>query len=62
MGSDDAKVHWLLLLMILSLPLISWLSLMLGDLGISVWILPPVSLCCCRSLERPVALAIADLL
>lgn len=60
LGSDDAKLYWLLLLMVLSLPLAIWLSLMLA--GLSVWSLPPMSLCCCRSPSRPVALAVVNLL
>lgn len=62
LGCNDAKVHWLLLLMVLCLPLAIWLSLMLGGLGISVWSLPLVSLGCCRFPGRPVALAVLDLL
>ena len=48
--------------MVLLLPLTIWLSLVLISLGVSVWSLPPVSLGCCRSPEKLVALAVADLL
>ena len=43
LGSDGAKVYWLLLLMVLSLPPAIYLSLVLASLGVSVWSLPPVS-------------------
>ena len=56
LGSGDALVYWLLLLMVLCLPLTIWLSLVLAGLGVSVCPLPLVSL------GRPVALAVADLL
>ena len=62
MGSDGAKVYWLLLLMVLHLPLTTWLSLVLPGLGVFFWSLPPVSISCCRSPGRPVCLAVADLL
>ena len=44
LGSDDAKVYWLLLLMFLCLPLTTWLYLVLAGLGVSVWSLTPMSL------------------
>jgi hypothetical protein len=47
LGSDGAKVYWLLFPMILGLPLIIWLFLVLTDLGVSTWGLPPVSLKFC---------------
>jgi hypothetical protein len=52
----------IVLLMVLYLPLTIWLSLVLAGLGVSVWCLPLVSLDCCQSPGRPVALAPADLL
>lgn len=61
-GSDDAKVYWLLLLMILCLPLTICLSLVFAGLGVSVWSLPLLSLGCCQSPGRPVALTVVDLL
>jgi hypothetical protein len=48
LGSVVAKRHWLLLLMSLCLPLAIWSSLVLTDLGVSDWRLPPwrqVELC-----------------
>jgi hypothetical protein len=48
LSSDDVKVYWLLLFMILCLPLAIWLSLLLAGLGDSLWSLPPVSLVCQR--------------
>jgi hypothetical protein len=62
LGSDVAKIYWFLLLMVLCLPLTIWLSLVLTGLGVSVWSLPPVSLCCCRFLGRHMVLTVADLL
>ena len=56
--SND-KVYWLLLLIVLCLPLAIWLSLVFAGLGVSVWSLPLMSLGCCRSPDRPVALAVA---
>jgi hypothetical protein len=41
LGSDDAHVYWLLLVMVLNLPLTIWLSLVFAGLGDSVWYLPP---------------------
>jgi hypothetical protein len=61
-GSDVVKVYWLLLLIVLHLPFAIWLSLVLASLGFSVCSLPPVSLGCCRSPGKPVALAVTDLL
>jgi hypothetical protein len=46
-GSDDAKVYWLLLLMILYLPLAIWFPLVLASLGVSVWFLHFMSLGLC---------------
>ena len=60
LGSDDAHIYWLLLLMVLCLPLTIWLSLVFVGLGDSVWSFPLFSLCCFRSSVRPEALAIAD--
>ena len=40
MDSDDAKVYWLLLLMVLCLPLAIWISLEFDGVGDSLWILP----------------------
>jgi hypothetical protein len=37
LGSNGAKIYWLLLIMFLCLPLAVWLSLVLAGLGISVW-------------------------
>lgn len=62
LGFDGAKVYWLLLLMVLCLPLTIWLFLVLTDLGVSVWSLPPVFVGFYRYSGRPVALIIADLL
>ena len=62
LGSDDAKVYWLLLLMVLHLPLTIWLSLVFAGPGISIWSLLLLSLDCFRSPGRPVALTVADLL
>lgn len=62
LGSDDDKVYWLLLFMVFYLPLTIWLSLVLTVLGLSVWSLSLVSLGCCRSPGRSVALALADFL
>ena len=53
--SDDVHVYWLLLLMIIHLPLAIWLSVVLVDLCVSVWSLPPVSLGCLWSPGKPVA-------
>ena len=60
LGSDDAHVYWLLLLMVLCLPLAILLSLMFAGLGDSVWSLSLLSLGYFRSPIRPAALAIAD--
>lgn len=61
LGSDDAHIYWLLLLMVLILPLTIWLSLVFALLNF-VWSLPLLSLYCFRSPGRPAALAIADYL
>ena len=37
LGSDGAKVYWLLLLMFLCLTLAIWFSLVLPGLGVSDW-------------------------
>ena len=50
LGSDDAKVYWLLLLMVLRWPL--WLSLVLAGLGDAEWTQSHVSLCCSISPRR----------
>ena len=44
MGSNVAKIHWLLLLIFLCLSLNIWLSLVFSSLGVSVWSLSLVSL------------------
>ena len=62
LGSDDGKVYWLLLLIVLHLPLTIWLSLVLAGLGVSVLCLPLVSLGCCWTPGRSVTLAVADFL
>jgi hypothetical protein len=62
LGSDGAKVYWLLLLMAYHLHLSTWFSLVLTGLYVSVWSLSPVTLGCCRSPGRPVTLATEDLL
>lgn len=48
--------------MVLRFHLAVRLSLLVAGLGVSVWSLPPVTLGCCRSPEKLVALAVADLL
>lgn len=60
--SDDAKVHCLLLLIVLCLPLSICLSLLLTVLGVSFWSLPPVSLGCCRYPLSSDDLSIVELL
>jgi hypothetical protein len=60
LGSDDAHVYWLLLLMILHLTLTIWIPLMFVSLYDSVWSLYLLYLGCFRSPGRPVALAVAD--
>lgn len=62
LGSVGVKVYWLLLLLILCLPLTTWLSLLFSGLSVSVWSMPPVSMGCCSSPGRPAALGAADLL
>ena len=59
LGSNGAKVYWLLLLMVLGLALGIWLSSVLAGLGAY---LPPVSLGYFRSPGRPTALVVEELL
>ena len=54
LGSDDARVCWLLLLMVLHLPLTIWLFLVFAGLGVSVWSLPFMFLGCFRSPGRSI--------
>ena len=61
-GLDCSKGYWLLLLMVSCLTLTILLFLVLADLDVSVWRLPPVSFGCFRSPGRLMALAVADLL
>ena len=44
LDSDDAKVYWLLLLMVLCFSLVMWLSLVSAGLGVFGWCLPLLSL------------------
>jgi hypothetical protein len=60
LGSDDAHVYWLLLVMVLCLPVTICLSLVFAGLGDSVWRLPLLSLGYFRSPSRPGSLTIAD--
>ena len=60
LGSDCARVYWLLLLMIFCLSLTIYLSSVLTGLDVSVCVLHPLILGCLRSPWRPVALAVAD--
>jgi hypothetical protein len=60
LGSDDAHVYWLLLLMVLCLPLVIWISLVFVGLGDSVCSLSILSLGCFRSPGKPVTLTVAD--
>lgn len=62
LGSDGARLYWLLLLMILHLTLDTCFILVLTLLDISVWSLLPVFLLCCWSPGRHVALTLAGLL
>ena len=62
LGSDDAHVYWLLLLMVLHLSPVTWSSLVFAGLNDSVWSLPLLSLGCFRSPGRPKTLAVADFL
>ena len=62
LGSDGAKVYWLLLLMILCLPLTTWLSQVLTGLSVSFWSLILLSLVCSRFPGKLVTLAAANLL
>ena len=62
LGSDDAKVYWFQLPIILGLPLTICLSLAFTSLGVSAWSLPLVYLGSFRSPGMPVALAVAYLL
>ena len=58
LGSDDAQVFWLFLLMDLCLPFTIWVSLMF--IGLGDWSLPLLFLGYFRSPGRRVALAISD--
>ena len=42
LGSDGAKLYWLLLVMFLFLPFAIWLSLLLTGLGVSDWSRPVI--------------------
>ena len=59
LGSDDANIHWLLLLMVLRLSLTIWLPLVFAGLGDCVWSLPLLFLGCFRSPGKVVTLAVA---
>jgi hypothetical protein len=60
LGSDDAHVYWLLLLIVLYLPFAIWISLVFVDLG--DWSLPLLTVSCFSYPGRPVALTLADYL
>ena len=60
LGSHNAGIYWLLLLMVLPLPLTIWLSLVLTGLSDSVCSLPLLFLSCFRSPGRSVDLAVAE--
>ena len=62
LGSDDAKVYWLLLCIVLCLFLTIWLFLVFAGLDDSAWSLSLLSLCYFISPAGPEALAVADLL
>lgn len=58
LGTGDAHMYWFLLLMVLYMPLPSWLSLVFAGLVVSIWsLLLLLSLGCLRSPCRPVTLA-----
>ena len=57
LGSDDAHIFWLLLLMVLLLPFTIWISLVFVDLS-DCMKFASLSLGCFRSPGRPAALAI----
>ena len=61
LASDNAHVHWILVLMFLHLPLAIWLFLVFAGLGDSLWSLPLLSLGCFRSLSRPASLAVVEI-
>jgi hypothetical protein len=59
LGSDDAHVYWLLLLMVMCLLFTIWVSLVFVGLGDCLES-ASLSLGCSRSPGRPAALAVAD--